>query len=454
MSQKENKQTKKTFLKSLFNFSELDELRILRLFAIIGLFSVILLPLLILIINSLGGLSAIYARTFSDFAETAAYAFANNPYSGEYGISAFYSPIAFYIVYPFALIAKEPVLEYLKDPNAADALSALSQTWQVRLGAILFFAFWELLICLFMARLSRYKGEKLIYWIIICLTFGPILHALFRGNTVIASTFFCLVFLGWYNEKSRVKRELALISLGIATAIKIFPFLLGVLLLRKKDWFGGVRAAIYFLIIYFLPFVFLDGNFQNVKPFIENLVKFLDRGLKFDWCNIGFKSYVAAFYALWPNRATYWVSNILGWSLSLAYLALMLVATFLFKDGKKKMPYVAMIMCGFLLIPSISFQYNAACCLFLLLLFAKECHLYSRKDKIVYLVLYSLLIFYGFNVYIYFSSTPLVIIALAIKSSIDTYREGLESRKQEALEGQAIGEEINRGYNSGDEREA
>lgn len=100
---------------------------------------------------------------------------------------------------------------------------------------------------------------------------APMLFSLERANTIIITMFFVGVFMFLHNSSNRLYRELALLSLAIAAAIKMTPALLGILLLYNKQWKEAIRAVVYGLLFFFVPFLFLNGGLQNIWKMLENI---------------------------------------------------------------------------------------------------------------------------------------------------------------------------------------
>ena len=101
----------------------------------------------------------------------------------------------------------------------------------------------------------------------------PMLYSLERGNTIMITVLLTSVFLLNYNSENKVKREMAIISLAFAAAFKITPALLGVLLLKDhKNWKLALRAILYGIIVFGVPFFFLNDNpFRSGIQLIRNI---------------------------------------------------------------------------------------------------------------------------------------------------------------------------------------
>ncbi len=117
-------------------------------------------------------------------------------------------------------------------------------------------------------RTNDKRFNCLVLWILLGTV--PFWFALERGNLILQSLVFLAYFVRYYRSKNKVKRELALISLAIASAIKIYPALFGVLLLLNKQYRAAARCALYGLIAVFLPFMFF-GGFAGVRVMLQNI---------------------------------------------------------------------------------------------------------------------------------------------------------------------------------------
>lgn len=101
---------------------------------------------------------------------------------------------------------------------------------------------------------------------------GISLFAFERGNLIVLTVILCCFFILGYQSENKLVRELALVSLAFAAALKAYPALLGILLLYDKQWKEAVRLFVYGIIVAFLPFIFLKGGFYNIPIWLNNVV--------------------------------------------------------------------------------------------------------------------------------------------------------------------------------------
>lgn len=94
----------------------------------------------------------------------------------------------------------------------------------------------------------------------------PFLFLYERGNLVILALNSLMIFILWYESENKCLRWIAFIGLAISAAIKIYPAIFGLLLLREKKWKQAIQATVLGLIFFFVPFLFMEG--ENRNPFV------------------------------------------------------------------------------------------------------------------------------------------------------------------------------------------
>lgn len=112
----------------------------------------------------------------------------------------------------------------------------------------------------------------------LCLMWStPYLFLLERGNVLIITIAFLGIFIAWYDSESPIRREIALMSLALAAAMKIYPAVFGVLLLREKKIKESIRCAIYFMLSFIVPMLIM-GGITLIKKYINNVFFFASAG--------------------------------------------------------------------------------------------------------------------------------------------------------------------------------
>lgn len=144
-----------------------------------------------------------------------------------------YAPIAYALVKPFP-----------EDPYA---------------GGLAFTAFGAACFLLALGLLLRTVGGDFWWAIGGAVASFPFLFSLERANSIWLSAAGIAVFLAWFDAKAPWKRQLALLALAFACALKLTPAVFGVFLLKERRWRDLLILAGEGAFLLLTPFFLLDG---------------------------------------------------------------------------------------------------------------------------------------------------------------------------------------------------
>lgn len=233
------------------------------LFAIL-LFSVLYYLLCIFVNNDFFQAVAFYDvdDTFMDWFNCVA-GYSSNPYSGETGTN--YPALA---VLCFKLFRAGIPASILEEGNRA--LRTYQDPW------LIFMLYNGVLIWIFCVSINC--KLKLGYWdkalfFAVCLFSAPVLLALERGNIINLAFVLTLFFFCFYDEENKVLKELAFLALAIAAAIKIYPAIFGLLLLKRRRIKECIRLVIYGVLSFIVPF-FYFGGWKAILSFANGILFF------------------------------------------------------------------------------------------------------------------------------------------------------------------------------------
>ena len=126
-------------------------------------------------------------------------------------------------------------------------------------GALLvFFVFAISLLILFIAYKKLNKDLPSVMTLIMLLS-APMIFLVDRGNLLIVTYVASVLFVAGYRSKNPITRHLSYICLAIAAATKIYPVVLGLLVLREKKWKETLWCVLYGFAFCILPFFFIGG---------------------------------------------------------------------------------------------------------------------------------------------------------------------------------------------------
>ena len=156
-----------------------------------------------------------------------------------------------------------------------DCPMELNAMWRDRKAmscAIAFLVISEVWLLFMLSKLTETKKRLPILMMI--LFSGVNMFAIERGTMVLFTTGCIAGFLHYYDSHDRKKQLLALVLLSLAAALKIYPALFGLLLLKKRDWKGILFCIILTSALGFLPLLTFVGRFENIETLFGNLKKY------------------------------------------------------------------------------------------------------------------------------------------------------------------------------------
>ena len=307
---------------------------------------------------------------FADFYNILRYIAERNPYFNEInGVAEkIYFPIAYLILYPFSLFRDYSNMSLYEVQT--DAISNLS--------LVIFISFEILLFFIYLNKMN--KQDKYSNLIIILIFFSSIiLVSIERANLAFLTSSFVVIFLIYYKSDNKIERLIALIALGLASALKIYPVLLGFLLLHERRYKDILIGSLITLFLIFLPFLFFENGFNNIPQLIGNLKLWKVK------CNVtsdGRFGLSHLLYVFTKNSSNIFVNTIN----LITYLLILIsiVYSFFIKEYWKKILLLTLITIQF---PRTGYYCGGNIFPAIILFLSKEDY---RKADISYLILFSL----------------------------------------------------------------
>ncbi len=254
-----------------------------------------------------------------------------------------YPPLAAMIYHGFYLVMGEDAQELFE--NSAFGMRENTSTL---LPYCLYLVICCVLItCLILKNVKMSSGKQYALIIASFLSIG-FLSILDRGNNVLLVTLLLLYYVFYYDAENKFLSETALIALALATGIKLYPIVFGVLLIKKHKIAEGFRALGYIFLALFLPFFFFEG-FEAMKLWINRLFP----AEKMIPIHPGALNFVSAI----NNIETAYAIDIPE-LLTSAFTYLFIVGGLLFAITSKKM-YKAAVFCVFAILgfAGVTFEY-------------------------------------------------------------------------------------------------
>lgn len=277
---------------------------------------------------------------FSDFTNVMVYGRALDPYSVDTpGVPAehAYLPLSYILTNLFTKPFPHEIIEG-------------ATIWMNTEILILITLFFAGVTAVFMGQIAVLKRGSNFTKFLTCsavLLSGLYMSAFERGNLIILSVVLTLFFIMNYDSKNKIYRELALISLALAAALKITPALFGVLMLFKSNFKTTLRLVVYGVLAAIGPFLVFPGGFSNIPTLLDNITLNIENYE--DVLGCGIKS---AFTILEWNDAPENLPMILTY----VFAAVIIAALPLFKKDYERVLMVAVLS---IMLPGHSETYNA-----------------------------------------------------------------------------------------------
>ena len=222
---------------------------------------------------------------------------------------------------------------------------------------------------------------------ILMLISAPFLFLYERANIILFALVFLSVFVIYKDDERPWVRELAYLALGFSFAIKLYPAIFGLFLLKDKKWFPAVRCAIFGFIFLIVPFAWM-GGFDKIPAMVHSLVSGAQNTMNLDFgtgYKINYSNFIAMVYSLRTGTLaeSYFA---IGTKISYIVCAICFVAAVLIKEDWKVSACLAAIMIG---LPGFSFEYTMIFMIIPLAQFLKKERFY--KIDVIYVILFAAL---------------------------------------------------------------
>lgn len=147
------------------------------------------------------------------------------------------------------------------------------------LPSALSYMLYSILVIIVVYELIKYiykenEFENIMLAIAVILS-GPMMFTLERGNIILLAFLFSLIYVAFYKSSNRYLRLVAYIALAIASAIKIYPALLGFLTLSQKKYKETILLIILGIIFFITPF-FMFGGLESIYKMLMGLAQSAD----------------------------------------------------------------------------------------------------------------------------------------------------------------------------------
>lgn len=255
-------------------------------------------------------------------------------------------------------------------------------------GEMVFLFYTLLTLLAFFILLTHIKKgsslEKYLFSFIILFS-GPVLFTLERANIIFIALLFLMVFVFFKDSKRPIVREVALISLAISAAIKLYPALFLLLLIKEKRFIETIRVIAYGIVLFFLPFFGL-GGLKELPVLYKNILTTSNGQLAWGvGYAVNIQSIARIIGALIGNFGG--APVLIGKIVSYVFLLVGIITAFFVKPQWKTVSLLSLLI---ITVPPISFEYSLIFMIIPLMMFLKTEDKIEQKNYF-YLICYVLL---------------------------------------------------------------
>ena len=204
-----------------------------------------------------------YAESFMDFFNKFDGSLIKNPYNAmEIGSYSIASPLSM-LVFKFATnFAKNEIYDMDKSylPHFSETL-------------LIYFVFSIIVIVAISILLfNKKKGKTLtkVGFLYLVLFSAPFLINYERGNIIILSLLFLLLYIFNYDSETTYVRHLSYVALALSVTIKPLTVVFAILIFKKKRVKEGFLSLLYSLVLWIIPAFFYNG-FDTIVSIFKNI---------------------------------------------------------------------------------------------------------------------------------------------------------------------------------------
>ena len=220
-----------------------------------------------------------------------------------------------------------------------------------------------------------------------------------RGNVITFTMIFLLLAYAWIDSDNKLKSELSLIMISLATANKITPATCGWSLIKRRDWARVARLVIYGLLIFVIPFIF-TGGLQGLRTYIENLTARSDIPVTYGSVK-GMTTLILQIFGKRIPIISDQFAMIMGSIVQWIFLSLMLVGAWITKEKWREVLCIMGILAGFV---SVNFSYVLIFLLPAFMMFLKKQEDQPKNNIADYISLICFSLIFTIPFYFMFSS--------------------------------------------------
>lgn len=179
-------------------------------------------------------------------------------------------------IYPPLISAVMAVLQRFIPIGHMTSSMTIRNSQMGNLIYLIWIIFWMIVLYEMVLRYKAGKNaEKILFFFVICSSY-PMIDCLERGNVVFVAAICMAVYLYNYRSESFWLRQLAFFALSGAAGVKIYPAVLGILLLKEKRYADTFNCLAMGIVVNLLPSAAFRTGFSSISYMLINAVSYVD----------------------------------------------------------------------------------------------------------------------------------------------------------------------------------
>ena len=241
------------------------------------------------------------------------------------------------------------------------------------------------------------------------------------------------MFFALYGSEKKWQREIANLCLACAVAIKVYPLLIALFFIKDRRWVDMIKTVLYSLFLLFIPFLFIDGGFANIKSIWNNFSHFNSgEGRNLELANVGFDGFASKIgLGLFGSNLIY---SLLSKVLRFGTIVMTIIVFALSKNSKKTLQIVLIAILTYALFQGVAYAYVMVSVIVPIVIFVVNYGNLSYTDKWFYGICFLICSLQVYIVNLFYFPTQIAMICMLFKSYVDLLLE----RKQQKNKGNLI----------------
>ena len=193
------------------------------------------------------------------------------------------------------------------------------------------------------------NANRKVLFLVLALS-APVMHGVERGNMVVWISFaLTIYYIAYYKASNPVVKESAMLALAIASGLRLYPAIFGLLMIKKGEKKAVARLIIYGMVFFFVPFLFY--GLPSFGVWVKTLREMMEQLLSVYGYNYSIRNMANILAIFCGDR----MSNIAYWVMFIVFVSGLAVGALFSND--RMLRTLSCVLLG-IIVPAQSFEYG------------------------------------------------------------------------------------------------